>query len=78
MNGMSDNPNAAETPIVAKFSGMFTSSNDITVIVICTPFKNPSGNNGLIGLSTNLAINISAVDGLDSLFINPPGNLPDA
>ena len=47
-------------------------------MTICTAFKNPSGNNGLIGLSTNLEINISSVEGFDSLFINPPGNFPEA
>ena len=45
---------------------------------MCTAFKNPSGNKGLIGLSINLEIKISSVPGLVSLFINPPGNFPDA
>ena len=77
-NGISDNPNAAETPIVAKFSGWLIPSADITVITIWTAFKNPSGNRGLIGLSINLEIKISSVEGFDSLFMNPPGNFPDA
>jgi hypothetical protein len=36
----------------------------------------PSGNIGLIGLSISLAIKVAFVEGLPSLLLKPPGNLP--
>ena len=77
-NGISEIPSASDAPIVARFSGIFTPSYETVLITTWTAFKKLSGNSGLIGLSTNLEINISSVDGFDSLFTNPPGNLPDA
>ena len=57
---------AAELAISDKTSGSFSLSYEITVASTCVSFLNAWGNNGLIGLSINLDINVSASVGLAS------------
>ena len=78
MNGNPDIAKAAEEAIIDKISGWFSLSYDKTVGNTCTSFMNPEGNKGLIGLSINLEIRVSASVGLASLLKYPPGILPAA
>ena len=59
-------------------SGWFSPSYDKTVGNNCTSFKKLAGNKGLIGLSINLEINVSASVGRASLLKYPPGIFPAA
>ena len=64
--------------IIDKISGWFSLSYDKTVGKTWTSFIKPDGNKGLIGLSINLEIRVSASVGLASLLKYPPGILPAA
>ena len=76
--GISDIDNAAEAPIIAHTSGLLSGSTDNTVATTHTSFLKSLGNNGLIGLSIALDVNIALSAGFPSLFINPPGIFPTA
>ena len=62
--------------LLGKTKDAMKAVKDKTVDIICTSFLNPSGNNGLIGLSIIRAANVAASLGLPSLLINPPGIFP--
>ena len=49
---------------------------DNTVLTTCTSFLKPSANNGRIGLSIILAVNVPCSLGRPSRFKKPPGILP--
>src|SRR5438552_1021265 len=49
--GIPDRHSAAEAPVMARMSGSFSWSPDITRQMTCTSFRNPSGNSGRIGRS---------------------------
>ena len=74
--GSSTIDKAIDDPIIATISGVQSWSTDKTVATTCTSFLNPFGNNGLIGLSISLDVNIAFSEGLPSLFKNPPGIFP--
>ena len=57
--GISDIAIAAEAPIVPNTSGSFSPSYDRTLIETIVSLIKPFGNNGLRGLSVNLAASIS-------------------
>ena len=76
LKGISDIDKAIDDPIIATISGVQSWSTDKTVATTCTSFLNPFGNNGLIGLSISLDVNIAFSEGLPSLFKNPPGIFP--
>ena len=78
LNGISDTHNAQDAPIIAANSGALSCSKLKTVAIICTSFRKPSGNNGRIGRSINLAHKIPDSCGLPSRLINPPGIFPPA
>ena len=69
---------AAEQAIIDSISASFSLSYESTVGKICTSFLKFSGNKGLIGLSINLDIKVSASVGLASLLKYPPGIFPAA
>ena len=68
LNGRPDIARAAEEAIIERTSGWFSPSYDKTVGKTCTSFIKLEGNNGLIGLSINLDIKVSASVGLASLL----------
>ena len=74
--GISEMLNAIDDPIIAKISGVLSWSTESAVAITCTSLWYPSGNNGLKGLSINLAVNVAFSLGLPSRFINPPGIFP--
>jgi len=76
--GKPDIAKAAEDAIIDKMSGWLFPSYDKTVGSNCTSFKKLDGNRGLIGLSINLEIKVSASVGLASLLKYPPGIFPAA
>ena len=59
---------AAEHAIIDNISASFSLSYESTVGKTCTSFLKSSGNKGLIGLSINLDIRVSASVGLASLL----------
>ena len=75
---MPDIVNALEAATIATMSAFVSVSWDSTVKITCVSFLKPSGNSGLIGLSINLHINVSASVGLASLLKKPPGIFPAA
>ena len=78
IKGIPEIASAAEEAVIARISGWFSLSYEITVGNNCTSFLNASGNKGLIGLSINLEINVSLSVGLASLLKYPPGIFPPA
>ena len=68
MKGNPDIAKAAEEAMIDKMSGWFSLSYDNTVGRTWTSFIKPDGNKGLIGLSINLEISVSASVGLASLL----------
>ena len=78
MNGIPDNVKALEAAIIATMSGFVSVSCDNTVKITWVSFLNPSGNNGLIGLSISLEVSVSNSVGLPSRLKKPPGILPAA
>ena len=78
LNGISEIVSAAEAPIPARTSAIFSPSLDIAVMITCVSYLKDFGNNGLIGLSVSLLVNISFSEGLASLLKKPPGILPPA
>ena len=77
-NGKPDIANDADDAIIDKMSGWFIPSYDKTVGSNCTSFMKVDGNKGLMGLSINLEIKVSASVGLASLLKYPPGIFPAA
>ena len=75
-HGISEIIRAIEAPKVPKISPGFSWSLDRRFIITCVSHLNSFGNNGLIGLSVNLAERISFSDGLASLLKYPPGIFP--
>ena len=66
--GIPEIAKAADDAIIDNISASFSLSYERTVGKICTSFLKLSGNKGLIGLSINLEINVSASVGLASLL----------
>ena len=62
--------------MIATISGSFIKSYSSTVAIICVSRLKFLWNNGLIGLSINLEVNVSFSDGRPSLLKKPPGILP--
>ena len=77
-NGISDIASAAAVPIIAQTSGELSCSTDNTVATTHTSFLKSFGNNGLIGLSIALDVNIALSAGFPSLFVKLPGIFPTA
>ena len=77
-HGISDIERAADVPIFAHTSGLQSWSIESTVLTTHTSFLKSCGNNGLIGLSIALDINIALSAGFPSLLLKLPGILPTA
>ena len=76
INGNPDKVTAALAAIKATISESFSWSCDNTVQVTWVSFLKSLWNNGLIGLSISLQINVSFSVGLASLLKKPPGIFP--
>ena len=77
-NGRPDSDSAADAPIIAGMSALTSGLDEITVAMICTSLKKPSGNSGRMGRSIRREVSVSPSDGRLSRLRKPPGMRPAA
>ena len=76
--GTPDRVNAADAPINAAMSGLFSISCASTVQITCVSHLNDFGKSGRIGRSIRRHTNVSFSEGRPSRLKNPPGIFPAA